>query len=78
MIETPFQVAARQFGLDEIVDLALNEDIGTGDVTTLATVPADREANGTILAKEAGVISGMDVARFVFRGSTARSASSHS
>lgn len=64
--QTPQLTATRRFGLDEIVDLALNEDIGTGDVTTLATVPADRRASGTILAKEAGVISGMEVARFVF------------
>jgi len=63
---TPLLTAPLHIGLDEIVDLALHEDIGTGDVTTLATVPADRHASGTILAKEAGVISGMDVARFVF------------
>ena len=63
---TPLLTAPLHIGLDEIVDLALHEDIGTGDVTTLATVPADRQASGTILAKEAGVISGMEVARYVF------------
>ncbi len=66
MTNAPILTAPRHFGLDQIVDLALQEDIGTGDVTTLATVPADRHATGTILAKEAGVISGIDVARFVF------------
>ncbi|MGC4107781.1 MAG: carboxylating nicotinate-nucleotide diphosphorylase [Thermomicrobiales bacterium] len=56
----------RHFGLEEIVDLALQEDIGTGDVTTLATVPADRMATGVMLAKQDGVISGIEIARFVF------------
>ena len=56
----------RHFGLEEIVDLALQEDIGTGDVTTLATVLADRMATGVMLAKQDGVISGIEAARFVF------------
>lgn len=66
MTVTPFVTAPLSIGLQEIVDLALREDIGTGDVTTLATIPANRQASGTILAKEAGVISGIEVARFVF------------
>ncbi len=53
-------------GWEAIVDLALTEDIGTGDVTTLATVPAIAQASGVLLAKDTGVISGIDVARFVF------------
>lgn len=54
-------------GWEAIVDLALAEDIGTGDVTTLATVPADARATATMLAKSDGVISGLGVAGFVFR-----------
>lgn len=53
-------------GWEAIVDLALDEDIGTGDVTTLATVPAGTRASGILLVKDSGVISGIDVARFVF------------
>lgn len=53
-------------GWEAIVDLALAEDIGTGDVTTLATVDAGRQARATLLAKAEGVISGLDVATFVF------------
>lgn len=59
------QTSSRR-GWEAIVDLALHEDIGTGDITTLATVPASSQACGTILAKQAGVISGLEVARFVF------------
>ena len=50
-----------------IIDLALSEDIGTGDVTSLATVPADRMAKGVMLAKAEGVLSGVEVARQAFR-----------
>ncbi len=49
-----------------IIDLALAEDIGTGDVTSLATVPADRTAEAVMLAKAEGVLSGIEVAREVF------------
>ncbi|MCA9834250.1 MAG: carboxylating nicotinate-nucleotide diphosphorylase [Thermomicrobiales bacterium] len=49
-----------------LIDLALAEDIGTGDITTLATVPADRTATAIMLAKQDGVLSGMDVAEEVF------------
>ena len=50
-----------------LIDLALAEDIGTGDITSLATVPADRTATAVMLAKDVGVLSGIDVAREVFR-----------
>jgi nicotinate-nucleotide pyrophosphorylase (carboxylating) len=58
-------IAART-GWEAILDLALAEDIGTGDVTTLATVPAGTHARGTLVAKSSGVISGVDVAAAVF------------
>lgn len=50
-----------------IIDLALAEDIGTGDITSLATVPADRTAEAIMLAKAEGVLSGIEIAREVFR-----------
>lgn len=50
-----------------LIDLALAEDIGTGDITSLATVPADRTATAVMLAKQHGVLSGVEVAREVFR-----------
>ncbi|MGI9252839.1 MAG: carboxylating nicotinate-nucleotide diphosphorylase [Thermomicrobiales bacterium] len=51
---------------DGLIDLALAEDIGGGDVTTMATIAADRMARGTMLAKTPGVISGLEVADAVF------------
>jgi nicotinate-nucleotide pyrophosphorylase (carboxylating) len=53
-------------GWEAIIDLALAEDIGTGDITTLATVPAETRARGTMIAKAEGVISGLAVATAVF------------
>lgn len=53
-------------GWEAIVDLALAEDVGTGDVTTLVTVPAGAHAEGEIIAKGKGIVSGLDVAAFTF------------
>lgn len=53
-------------GWEPIVDLALAEDIGTGDITSLATVPEGTPSTGVILAKAPGIISGIEVAAFVF------------
>jgi nicotinate-nucleotide pyrophosphorylase (carboxylating) len=50
-----------------MIDRALAEDVGDGDVTTLATVDASARARATITQKEAGVISGLETAIEVFR-----------
>jgi nicotinate-nucleotide pyrophosphorylase (carboxylating) len=49
-----------------VVQRALDEDIGDGDVTTLCTVPADAVAEGSFYAKQAGVVAGLEVARLTF------------
>ena len=49
-----------------IVQRALDEDIGDGDVTTLCTVPSDAVAEGSFYAKQAGVVAGLEVARLAF------------
>ena len=50
-----------------IVQLALEEDIGSGDVTTMSILAATVRLSGRILSKEEGVVAGLDVARSVFR-----------
>jgi nicotinate-nucleotide pyrophosphorylase (carboxylating) len=50
----------------ECLKRALAEDIGSGDVTTDSIVPADAVLKGRILAKDSGVVAGLDVARAVF------------
>jgi nicotinate-nucleotide pyrophosphorylase (carboxylating) len=54
-------------GYREIVRRALAEDIGAGDVTTNATVPADQRAHGMFMAKAGCVLAGLDVALDAFR-----------
>lgn len=51
----------------DIVRRALAEDIGAGDVTTDATVPASQRARGIFLVKQACVLAGVDVAAEAFR-----------
>lgn len=53
--------------LVELVQRSLDEDIGTGDVTSLATVPEGARARATITQKEPGVIYGVAVATLVFQ-----------
>jgi nicotinate-nucleotide pyrophosphorylase (carboxylating) len=54
-------------GVAQLVDTALAEDVGAGDVTTEATVDADARARATITQKAPGVVSGLVVAEAVFR-----------
>ncbi len=51
----------------EQIARALAEDIGRGDTTTLACVPATTQARGRIITRRAGVIAGLPVAAEVFR-----------
>jgi nicotinate-nucleotide pyrophosphorylase (carboxylating) len=48
--------------LPEVIARALEEDLGTGDVTTAATVPVDARARATITQKQPGVIFGLRAA----------------
>jgi nicotinate-nucleotide pyrophosphorylase (carboxylating) len=50
----------------DIVDRALAEDVGQGDLTTLAVIPADASAAARIVAREPGVVAGLPVAAAVF------------
>ena len=53
--------------LERIVQAALAEDVGVGDVTTDATVPADAVGTAELLVKEPGVVCGLEVAEATFR-----------
>lgn len=53
--------------LNRLIDLALEEDIGTGDITTETLIPANAEGEAVIIAKEPLVLAGMPVAQAVFR-----------
>ena len=53
--------------VERIVELALEEDLGRGDVTTAALIPSDERGKGHILARSEGIVAGMGVAAMVFR-----------
>ncbi len=52
--------------LQQIIDLALSEDIGLGDITTDNLIGEDIQGKGIIVAKEPLVLAGLDVAKKVF------------
>lgn len=51
----------------DLVRRALEEDVGGGDITTEATVPATASARAVLLAKSECVVAGLDVAHEAFR-----------
>jgi len=52
--------------LDNIIDLALAEDLSHGDITTETLIPPDLQGKGAILIKEKGIVAGGEVAKKVF------------
>lgn len=55
-----------KYKLDNIINMALEEDIGNGDITTLATVNENKQTEGIFIAKEDGVICGLPILKRVF------------
>ena len=53
-------------GIDKIIEIALAEDIHTGDITTLAMLPQARRMRARLVAKEPMVLAGIAVAERVF------------
>lgn len=54
---------------EEILDsirVALKEDIGSGDVTTNSIVPLEARMKGQIIAKQSGILAGLDVAQAAY------------
>ena len=52
--------------LTEFIRLALTEDVGDGDHSSLAIIPADAQKRARLLVKEAGVLAGVEVAQAIF------------
>ena len=53
--------------VEELIELAIKEDIGDGDHTSLATIPHEERGRMRLLVKQEGVIAGIEVARMVLR-----------
>lgn len=52
--------------IDSVIDAALQEDLPQGDITSENIIPVDSRSRAIILAKENGILAGLDVARRVF------------
>jgi len=59
-------MAASKPQIEEIIDRALAEDIGKGDVTTEALISGDQQGTGFIVAKKEGILAGTGAAKQVF------------
>lgn len=53
--------------LEPFIRLALAEDVGNGDHTSLSTIPKGAEGKARLLVKDTGVIAGVEVAQEIFR-----------
>ena len=58
--------AVERDAIERVVEQALAEDVGEGDVTSLGTVPEDATCTARIVVKERGVVAGIPVVRAVF------------
>jgi nicotinate-nucleotide pyrophosphorylase (carboxylating) len=66
-VKFPFRVRLRKRLVRDVVSRALKEDMGAGDVTTLATVGKRARADAALKLKTAGVIAGLPVLKAVFK-----------
>ncbi|MFN5921067.1 MAG: nicotinate-nucleotide diphosphorylase, partial [Bacteroidota bacterium] len=52
--------------VQQVIELAFAEDIGEGDHTSLATIPEHSKGRSIIVAKEDGILAGVELARYIF------------
>lgn len=67
MINWMSEIAASHPDILSAIQRALTEDIGTGDLTTLSIVARDASMRGQVIAKQNGIIAGLDVAKLVYQ-----------
>jgi nicotinate-nucleotide pyrophosphorylase (carboxylating) len=66
--KSPFPLALPRLLVERAVLAALDEDLSTaGDITTDAIIPADATATAAIVARQAGVVAGLDLAEAAFK-----------
>lgn len=53
--------------LDIIIQNGIREDIGPGDYSSLACIPADAKGKAKLLVKDTGIIAGVEFAKMIFR-----------
>lgn len=53
--------------INELIDLALTEDIGEGDHTTLCSIPESAVGKAQLIIKEKGILAGVETAKMVLK-----------
>lgn len=53
--------------IDELIELAIREDVGEGDHTSLACIPFEAKGKAKLLVKENGIIAGVELAEKIFK-----------
>ncbi len=65
ILQTDMQTEFDFEEIKEIVQLAIKEDIGAGDITSKIFIPEGSESDGKLIAEETGIIAGLPVAEYV-------------
>ncbi len=52
--------------IEQIIRLAIEEDLGDGDHTSLACIPANTSGSAVLISKDEGILAGMEIAKKVF------------
>jgi nicotinate-nucleotide pyrophosphorylase (carboxylating) len=69
---SPFSLGRRvgdevkDFDLDQFIRHALKEDIGSGDHTSLSTIPSGEKNKANLIIKDNGILAGVDLAKRIF------------
>ena len=53
--------------VDALIELAIREDIGDGDHTSLCCIPATEKGRMRLLCKQEGILAGIEIAQLVLR-----------
>jgi len=52
--------------INDLIDIAIKEDIGDGDHTSLSCIPSEAKGKAHLLVKEDGILAGVDLAKTIF------------
>lgn len=53
--------------IKEFIQLALKEDVGDGDHTSLSTIPKDAKGKARLIVKDEGILAGVELAKAIFK-----------
>ena len=60
------EIEALRPQLNNFINIALSEDVGEGDHSSLACIPENKTSKARLLVKDNGILAGMELARYIF------------